>query len=219
MAVLSPKVVLPIMIMSKSIGQTVADEINSYIDFAKKLGTYLVGLVSKITALFVKIVYDIIKKDIKKLIVSIISDIKNEKTKKRTDMILSLTAIIITIANTIKDFRECKSIINDLLGLLSQIQSFTQKLPLPLLLASKLRKGFSKTSAFLNVISEFEKLGLPTGPMPDGSPNLMLVAMKALIDGMDKEITENGRVDVGIGPLSVTPAFLTIPNSASGLFM
>jgi hypothetical protein len=125
----------------------------------------------------------------------------------------------VSIAKTVKDFRECKSIINDLLGLLSQIQSFTQQLPLPLLLASKLRKGFSKTNAFLNVVSEFEELGLPTGPMPDGSPNLMLIAMKSIIDGMDREITENGRVDVGIGPLSVTPAFLTVPNSASGLFM
>lgn len=217
MAVLSPKVVLPIMIMSKSLGQTVSDEINSYIDFAKKLGTYLVGLVSKITALFVKIVYDIIKKDIKKLIVSIISDIKNEKTKKRTDMILSLTAIIITIANTIKDFRECKSIINDLLTLLSQIQSFTEKLPLPLLLAAKLRKGYSKTNAFLNVITEFEKLGLPTGPMPDGSPNLMLIAMKGVIDGMDKELTDNGRTDMGVPVLTVLPTFTTVPISASGL--
>lgn len=219
MAILSPKVVLPIMIMSKSLGQTISDEINSFMDFAKKVSTYFVQLVSKIAALFTKIVFDTIKRDIKKLIASIISDIKNEKTKKRTDMILSLTAIIMTIAKTVKDFRECKSIINDLLGLLSQIQSFTQQLPLPLLLASKLRKGFSKTNAFLNVISEFEQLGLPTGPMPDGSPNLMLIAMKSVIDGMDKEITENGRVDIGIGPLSVTPAFLTVPNSASGLFM
>jgi hypothetical protein len=219
MAILSPKVVLPIMIMSKSLGQTIADEINSFLDFAKKVSTYFVQLVSKIAALFTKIVFDTIKRDIKKLIASIITDIKNEKTKKRTDMILSLTAIIVTIAKTVKDFRECKSIINDLLGLLSQIQSFTQQLPLPLLLASRLRKGYSKTNAFLNVITEFEQLGLPTGPMPDGSPNLMLIAMKSVIDGIDKEITENGRVDVGIGPLSVTPAFLTVPNSASGLFM
>jgi hypothetical protein len=219
MTILSPKVVLPIMIMSKSLGQTIADEINSFMDFAKKVSTYFVQLVSKIAALFTKIVFDTIKRDIKKLIASIISDIKNEKTKKRTDMILSLTAIIMTIAKTVKDFRECKSIINDLLGLLSQIQSFTQQLPLPLLLASRLRKGYSKTNAFLNVITEFEQLGLPTGPMPDGSPNLMLIAMKSVIDGIDKEITENGRVDIGIGPLSVTPAFLTVPNSASGLFM
>jgi hypothetical protein len=219
MAILSPKVVLPIMIMAKSIGQTFVDEINSFMDFAEKLKTYFSELVSKIAALFVKIIFDIIKKDIKLLIAGIISDIANEKTKKRTAMILSLVALILSIAKIIKDFRECKSIINDLQALLSQIQSKTQQLPLPLLLATKLRKGYSKTGAFLNVISEFEKLGLPTGPMPDGSPNLTLISVKAIIDGIDKEITENSRVDIGIGPLSVTPLFQTIPKSASGLFI
>jgi len=219
MAILSPKVVLPIMIMAKSIGQTFVDEINSFMDFAEKLKTYFSELVSKIAALFVKIIFDIIKKDIKLLIAGIISDIANEKTKKRTAMILSLVALILSIAKIIKDFRECKSIINDLQMLLSQIQSKTQQLPLPLLLATKLRKGYSKTGAFLNVISEFEKLGLPTGPMPDGSPNLTLISVKAIIDGIDKEITENSRVDIGIGPLSVTPLFQTIPKSASGLFI
>ena len=219
MSILSPKVVLPIMIMAKSLGQTFVDEINSFMDFAEKLKTYFSDLVSKIASLFVKIIFNIIKKDIKALIAGIITDIAKEKTKKYADMILSLVALIISIAKIIKDFRECKSIINDLQALLSQIQSKTQQLPLPLLLASKLRKGYSKTGAFLNVISEFEKLGLPTGPMPDGSPNLMLVSVKAIIDGMDKEMTENGRVDIGIGILSVLPTNQTIPNTASGLLM
>ena len=219
MSILSPKVVLPIMIMAKSLGQTFVDEINSFMDFAEKLKTYFSELVSKIASLFVKIIFNIIKKDIKALIAGIIADIAKEKTKKYADMILSLVALIMSIAKIIKDFRECKSIINDLQMLLSQIQSKTQQLPLPLLLASKLRKGYSKTSAFLNVITEFENLGLPTGPMPDGSPNLMLVAMKSVIDGMDKEMTENGRVDIGIGILSVLPTNQTVPDTAFGLVM
>lgn len=219
MSILSPKVVLPIMIMAKSLGQTFVDEINSFMDFAEKLKTYFSELVSKITSLFIKIIFNIIKKDIKILIAGIIADIAKEKTKKYADMILSLVALIMSIAKLIKDFRECKSILNDLQMLLSQIQSKTKQLPLPLLLASKLRKGYSKTGAFLNVISEFESLGLPTGPMPDGSPNLMLAAIKGVIDGMDKEMTENARVDIGIGILSVLPTNQTIPDTAFGLVM
>lgn len=219
MSILSPKVVLPIMIMAKSLGQTFVDEINSFMDFAEKLKTYFSELVSKITSLFIKIIFNIIKKDIKILIAGIIADIAKEKTKKYADMILSLVALIMSIAKLIKDFRECKSILNDLQMLLSQIQSKTKQLPLPLLLASKLRKGYSKTGAFLNVISEFESLGLPTGPMPDGSPNLMLAAIKGIIDGMDKEMTENARVDIGIGILSVLPTNQTIPDTAFGLVM
>ncbi len=82
-----------------------------------------------------------------------------------------------------------------------------------------MRKGFSKTSAFLRVITEFEELGLPTGPMPDGSPNLMLAAVKGIINGIDDEFNENGRADIGIPALSVTPAFQTIPNSAYGVIV
>jgi hypothetical protein len=207
------------MIMAKSLGQTFVDEINSFMDFAEKLKTYFSELVSKITSLFIKIIFNIIKKDIKILIAGIIADIAKEKTKKYADMILSLVALIMSIAKLIKDFRECKSILNDLQMLLSQIQSKTKQLPLPLLLASKLRKGYSKTGAFLNVISEFESLGLPTGPMPDGSPNLMLASIKGIIDGMDKEMTENARVDIGIGILSVLPTNQTIPDTAFGLVM
>ncbi len=134
-------------------------------------------------------------------------------------MVLSLTALLVQIANIIKDFRECKSIINQLQSLLNNIQTRTSSLPLPLLLASKLRKGYSKTGAFLRVIKEFEELGLPTGPMPDGSPNLMLAAAKAIINGIDDEMTENGRVDIAIPPLSITPVFITVPNVGSGVVM
>jgi hypothetical protein len=219
MAVLTPKIVLPIMAMAKSLGKEFVDEINSYMDFAKKLKEFFADFVTKVTALFIKILFEIVKKDIKALIKNIINNVVKEKTKKYTDMILSLTALLVQIANIIKDFRECKSIINQLVALLSNIQSFTNQLPLPLLLASKLRKGYSKTGAFLRVIQNFEELGLPTGPMPDGSPNLMLAAVKSVIDGMDDEMTENGRSDIGIPVLSVLPSFQTVPNGASGVIM
>jgi len=83
-------------------------------------------------------------------------------------------------------------------------------------LASKLRKGFSKTSAFLKVIQEFEAAGLPTGPMPDGSPNKFLASISAIIDGIAKENDENGKSVVAIGPLTVTPLFTTTPQKAYG---
>lgn len=217
MAILSPKVVLPIMVLSKSVGVDAADQVNSFVDFVKKFKTFVSELVTKVTEIFVKILFDIIKKDIKALISKVINNVAKEKTKKYTDMILSLTALLVQIGNIIKDFRECKSIINQLQSLLNNIQTRTSSLPLPLLLASKLRKGYSKTGAFLRVIKEFEDLGLPTGPMPDGSPNLMLIAAKAIINGIDDEMTENGRVDIAIPPLSITPAFITVPNVGTGV--
>ncbi len=83
-------------------------------------------------------------------------------------------------------------------------------------MASKFVDGFSASRATLNVIEEFEKLGLPTGPMPDGSPNLMLAAVKGIIDGIDKEQSQNGQVQVAVDFLSITPIGQTIPKVIYG---
>jgi len=218
-AMLSPKVILPLLVIAKSLGKTFVDYINSYMDFIVKLSQFFVEFVSKVISLFVKIIFNIIKKDIINLIRLIKSDVGKEKEKKRYQIILSLTSLLIQVGGIIKDIRECKSVINKLLSLLNDIQKTTGSLPLPLLLASRLRKGYSKTGAFLKVLTEFEELGLPTGPMPDGSPNLMLAAIKGIINGIDDEFTENGRTDVGIPPLSITPLFQTVPNIAYGVII
>jgi hypothetical protein len=218
-AMLSPKVILPLLVIAKSLGKTFVDFIMSYVDFILKLKSFFTEFVSKVMALFIRIIFNIIKKDIINLISSIKQDIANEKKKKYYTMILSLTSLLVQIGNIIKDVRECKSVIDKIISLLSNIQITTGSLPLPLLLASKLKKGYSKTNAFLKVLSEFEELGLPTGPMPDGSPNLMLAAVKGIINGIDDEFTENGRTDVGIPPLSITPLFQTIPNKAYGVIV
>jgi hypothetical protein len=56
-----------------------------------------------------------------------------------------------------------------------------------------------------------DKLGIPTGPMPDGSPNKFVASIKAIIDGIDKEESENGQVQIGLSPLSVNPINQTDP--------
>lgn len=79
--ILSPKVLLPLFIGLKSLGDDVDSKINSFLDFMMSFKTFIINLTSKISALFIKILVDIIKKDIKNLITSIISDITNEKLK------------------------------------------------------------------------------------------------------------------------------------------
>jgi hypothetical protein len=43
-----------------------------------------------------------------------------------------------------------------------------------------------------------EKLGLPTGPNPDGTPNLGLQAMFAQLEGQDTESKTNGSAEVAV---------------------
>ena len=208
--ILSPKVLLPLFIALKSLGDDVDNRIDSFLDFMKNFKSFIIDLTSKISSLFIKILVDIIKKDIKNLVSSIISDISNEKLRLRLEVIKALTEIVTTILNLVKDFRECKSIIDELLSLLKLAsKGFGNKVPYPLLLSSELLDGYSSTRAMLNVIEEFEKLGLPTGPMPDGSPNLMLASIKGMMDGMDKEEAQNGNYQIAIKPTAVLPIGIT----------
>ena len=217
MTILSPKTILPIMIMAKSLGQDTVDAVNSLMDFAKQFKTYIVQLASKVMALFVKILFDIIKADIIALTQSILSDIKNESIVKKSLLVLSLVALITKL---VSDFRQCKSVIDDLLSVLSLVEksmkSQKKPLPYPLLVASRVLSGFSKTRAMLKVIEKFDELGLPTGPMPDGSPNLFLAAADAIIGAIDEEETSNGQVQIAVDPLSVLPIGVTIPQVVYG---
>lgn len=217
MTILSPKVILPIMIMAKSLGQDAVDGVNSMMDFAKQFKTYLVQLSSKVMALFVKILFDIIKADIIALTQSILEDIKNESVLKKSLLVLSLVALVTKL---VSDFRQCKSVIDDLLSVLSLVEksmrSQKKSLPYPLLVASRVLSGFSKTRAMLKVIEKFDELGLPTGPMPDGSPNLFLAAVDSIIGAIDEEETKNGQVQIAVDPLSVLPIGTTIPQVVYG---
>lgn len=217
MTILSPKTILPIMVMAKSLGQDTVDSVNSLMDFAKQFKTYIVQLASKVMALFVKILFDIIKADIIALTQSILADIKNESVVKKSLLVLSLVALITKL---VTDFRQCKSVIDDLLSVLSLVEKAmkAQKkpLPYPLLVASRVLTGFSKTRTMLKVIERFDELGLPTGPMPDGSPNLFLAAADAIIGAIDEEETKNGQVQIAVDPLSVLPIGTTIPQVVYG---
>ena len=216
-SLLSPKTLLPLGVVLLALGQNVMNEITSYVDFIKKLKKFFTSVVSKIGAIFIKIIFDSIKEDIKQLLQTITIDIANEKVNKKLSIVLALTQIIIAIAKLVKDFRECKSVIDDLQNLLKLAsKGFGNQVPLPLLLASRFLSGFSSTRAFLNVIEEFEKLGIPTGPMSDGSPNKFMASIKAVIDGIDKEESQNGQVQVAVDLLSITPIGQTIPKVVYG---
>ena len=210
--ILSPKVVLPLMITTKSLGQNLDLQISSFMDFTKNLKSFFIKLASKIGEIFVKILFDIIKKDILSLVQSINLDILRNLNNKKLNIILTLTELLISISKIIKDFRECKSVIDDLLNALKLAsKGFNDDIPLPLLISSRLLSGYSSERAFLNVIANFEELGLPTGTMPDGSPNLMLASIKATLDGADKENSSNGKLQVAVLPLSITPIGQTTP--------
>jgi hypothetical protein len=209
---LSPKILLPIFVMLESIGQYAANSIQSIMDFAKNFGTFLLKIISRIGAIFIKKLFEIISKDIKQLLQSIIKDLAKEQADIRLIVVLKLIQLIIVIAEFVRDWRRCKSVIDEILWLLKiatsgwgNIPGFAGKVPYPLLIFSNFLDGASATREFIGTIQEMQKLGIPTGALPDGSPNLSMLAKFGQAKAAQREKAENGVVEIGVSPQDISP--------------
>lgn len=221
-ALISPKVLLPIFVMLKTLKKgaeseiaNATDKIDSYMAFAKQFKTFFTEVVSQIGGLFVQELFTLIKKDIKNLLQQIIIDVAREQGDKIIIMVLKLTQLLIVVAQAIADWRRCKSVIDEILWLL-KIATTGVSIPLPLLFASQLLDGYSATRAFTGALAEFQKIGIPVGPMPDGSPNLFMLSKYSQMIAMANEDAENGKTASAIPPLKILPSGVTLPASSSG---
>lgn len=214
-ALLSPKVLLPIFVMLKVLGQNIQDIIRSLVDFSRIFKKFVINIISKIGAIFTKELFELVQKNIKQILQKVIMDLAREKADKKIIIILKLIQLLIVVAEFINDWRRCKSVIDEILWLLKiatsgwGLENFAGQVPYPLLLASRFLDGYSETRAYIGTINEMQQLGIPTGPMPDGSPNLGVLAMFSQMKAMAREDAENGKVEVAVDPLSFTPAGLT----------
>jgi hypothetical protein len=227
-SILSPKALLPFIVMlnevqrsaaqrvndsiissansflqsGTTIGQQVTNITSDAVDFVKNNRTLVINLVSKISSLFVETLFEILKRDIFQLISVIIKDIQKSQTAKQYAIILRLVQLGYVVARLVTDYRKCKSLLDEITLLLNMISNFRGnslfRIPAFLNLLSVLLPGYSSERATLNVIEQLQKLGLPTGPMPDGTPNQMNLSIKSLISGIDQEQTENGKVETSL---------------------
>jgi hypothetical protein len=218
-ALITPKMILPIIVMYKALGNILADSIKTFTDFAKIFKKFFINLVSKVGAIFVEELFKLIKEDILILIQQVIADIVKEKVFKKYAMILKLIALLLAIISIISDYRRCKSLIDEIFAILNLINLpglGGGGIPLPLLFASQLLDGYSESRAFIGVIEEMQSIGIPTGAMPSGAPNLDMLGKFGQMKAMANEDAENNKLQIAIGPLTMTPAGLTVPASAYG---
>jgi hypothetical protein len=180
--------------------------VNSGEDFLKKYKTFAIQIISQINAEFLQVLYEILKKDIVNLVSIIIGDISRSKLLKKYAIILRLAQFALIVSQLINDYRRCKSLLDNILLLLNLVGQLGRpgrtEIPLPLLALSSILPGFSPERASINAIELLQGLGVPTGALPDGSPNLMLLYNLATNKANDKEQTENGKVEVvtAVGP-------------------
>ena len=211
---LSPKNLFGLFVAFKMVGNYIIDQIESLTEFLQRFRSFVIEVMSKIGAIFVEELFKEIKKNIDKLVKQLLEDIAFEAKDARLRMIAGLIRGLILVGEFINDWRRCKSVVDELLDAL-KIASRALGLPqFSLALAGGL-PGMSKTRMLAGVLQEMEKAGLPTGDLPDGSPNLMVQDKKSGISGMLDEMQENGKVEVFIPPLAISPAGVTL--SAKGV--
>lgn len=65
------------------------------------------------------------------------------------------------------------------------------------------RPGLSTLISFGNIIQEISKEGIPTEPLPDGTPNMMNKMIHAVIKETFRALKEDANIQVAIAPGSI----------------
>jgi len=194
--------------LGASVGTQGSNIINSSEDFLKKYKTFCIEVLSRINVEFLKVLYDILKRDIINLTNLILKDLIESKLKKKYTIINSLVAVALAVSALvgIVEFRKCKSLMDNILFLLNLAnkglgRQTPNEIPLPLLLLSGNLPGYSPERATINAFELLQSVGIPTGTLPDGSPNLMGLYTKLTNQAVDKEESENGKVEIAVAGL------------------
>jgi hypothetical protein len=185
-----------------TIGQQVNNIVSDAVDFVKKYKSFMISFVTRVGAIFIQTLFELLKREIFNLLTVIIRDIQRTQTAKQYAIILKLVQLGYVVARFVGDYRKCKSLLDEISLLLNLISSYRGnsvfRIPAFLNLLAFLLPGFSPERATLNVLEELQKLGIPTGPLPGGSTNMMNMFTKSVITGMDNEESQNGKVETAV---------------------
>jgi hypothetical protein len=210
LSLFSPKLLLGLFIMLKALGNEIVDLIENAMDFFKKFIKCLSKLISKIQAIFIEQLFLLLKRDLLKLINKLVKEISKKKIAKKYILIGKLVAILGLLVKSAIDWRQCKSVLDEILLILNIVMLGNNSGLSPVLLAGAgFLPGYSAERALSNVIEEYQKTGLPTGTGPDGRPNLNFRGIKSFLDGEELERL-NQKGGAFIPPIAVPPWGSTI---------
>jgi hypothetical protein len=209
-SLMSPKHLFPLFVMSKALGQTITDDIETLEDFARVYRKYLLNLVSKIVSIYVEELVKVITKELKKLIQDYINQELNQLILKRNKTVQTILLLIqagLETAALISDYRRCKSVLDELQRLLQTGLRIARlngaQIPPIVNYFAYLKPGMSPISLLRRTIEKMDELGVPTGDLPSGKPNLGLIIQQAYNQTLMDEIAENAKVSVSISSAEV----------------
>ena len=182
--------------------------IGSGVDFIRKFKKFVFGVVAKISEKFLEVLFETLKKNLLQIIKVILKDIYKTTKDRKYLIIKSLIEVGEFVVQTAVAYRECKSLVSaiqKILKLINKQLPGTAAINKSLLAFADALPGFSPERATINATEILQGLGVPTGPMPDGSPNKMIFYQIATQKGMSIEDAQSGVVDIGISALTGLP--------------
>ena len=217
-SIFSPKVLLPYIIMAKAIGNMYSEGIEGYNNFLRNNRALVQAIGARIMALFLEALLIEIKKIVIALAKAIVQDMTAEKKATIARVINKIVSLSVLIAQTINDFRECRSLVDYLLKLFQlRIPLPKQITPTPILALSDILDGASTNRAYMNHLEFLQSLGLPTGPNPNGTPMYSNMEGFSIIQGLNKEKEENGKTEMFIKPIPIA-GYATSPIRVTGKY-
>jgi len=100
--ILSPKVLLGLMIVLKSlgtaIGNTIADKVEDFATFMENFKTYLINLVSRISSVFIEELFKLLKKNIRVLVETLMVEIVKESKNAQLKTITGVLYVLLQLA-------------------------------------------------------------------------------------------------------------------------
>ena len=190
--VLSPKFLLPIVVIYKAVVLKGQDLLKSAKELLKKLFKLFTKIIKDIFWKFLTEIWKRIKRDMLDFIKQLALKILKDKFKKYALIIAGLIALINAVINTNLD--DCNALYNTILTTINTALSAASiSLPLPALLASfaNLRPGTSETSMLIDFVENAQKNGVNLSDI-HGEPNKQINQAKSVISGIVGNVVNNG---------------------------
>lgn len=160
-------------------------------------------VIRELIADLLKKMFAIIKREVIKLIVKVITRVLSDKIMGYVNQLKSLIELFNALKGQIPpnipkiNYNNCKSVLDNLLQLFN-IPNIPPGIQLPpgMSMMGMVKTGLSSTLMTQSAVTKMNALGLNTRAMPDGSPNPNVVIANAISSAVVEQIQNNARIQV-----------------------
>ena len=194
--VMSPKYILPIVIVykaTKSVGGSVAMTVK---EIMKKLHKLFFGIINAILWKFISEFWKLVKKDLLDFLKITAYNILTEKYKKYRDYILSIINLLKGLLNS--NLGDCNTLFTVINKTIDAALHGGPNFQVPGIVDSyaKGKSGFSNQRAIMSVVEECGKMGLDVAEPVFGQENNLFTFLRSTIQENTREINNNSYVHV-----------------------